>query len=374
MTQASQPTLPGSPPLAADSAGVGVSELLAVLRGRSKLLATTTLVGALLGVIAAFVLPPVYTARAVILPPQQQQSSMAAALGSLSALAGLTGGAGGLKSPGDQYVALMQSTTVLDGLIDEFKLQQIYDVKYRVDARKVLLKNSAIAVGKKDNLISIEVDDHEPVRSAAIANAFVTQLRKLTTTLAVSEAQQRRAFFEQQLTDAKTRLTAAQIGLQGSGFNPGAIKAEPKAAAEAYAKLKAEATAVEVRIQTLRRILTDNAPELMQQQAMLSALRGELSRLERTDEAKPAAQGGADYITKYREFKYQETLFDLFARQYELARVDESREGAVIQVVDVATPPEKRSKPKRASLVALGGATGLLVALLLLLLRRRSSA
>ena len=46
---------------------------------------------------------------------------------------------------------------------------------------------------------------------------------------------------------------------------------------------------------------------------------------------------GPDYLTKYREFKYQETLFELFARQYEIARVDESREGALIQVVDPAT-------------------------------------
>jgi uncharacterized protein involved in exopolysaccharide biosynthesis len=77
---------------------------------------------------------------------------------------------------------------------------------------------------------------------------------------------------------------------------------------------------------------------------MLSALRSQLAKLEQAGDA----AGGPDYVGKYREFKYQETLFELFARQYELARVDESREGALIQVVDVAAPPEKKSKPKRA--------------------------
>ena len=53
-------------------------------------------------------------------------------------------------------------------------------------------------------------------------------------------------------------------------------------------------------------------------------------------------------MAKYREFKYQETLFELFAKQFEVAKVDESREGAVIQVLDAAQPPERKSKPKKA--------------------------
>ena len=77
---------------------------------------------------------------------------------------------------------------------------------------------------------------------------------------------------------------------------------------------------------------------------MLGALRAQLSKSEATTDL----AGGPDYVSKFREFKYQETLFDLFARQYELARLDESREGALIQVVDVAKPAEHKSKPKRA--------------------------
>src|SRR5262249_15790709 len=103
----------------------------------------------------------------------------------------------------------------------------------------------------------------------------------------------------------------------------------------------------EVRLQTTRGSLADDTPEVRQQQAAVAALRAQLGRLEQSTEG-----GGPDYVGKYREFKYQETLFELFARQYELARADESREGALSQVVDVAQPPEKKSRPRRAMTAA----------------------
>ena len=348
-----------SVPLAGeDGGGIALSELFSVLLVQWRLIVGSAFAAGLLALGVAFLLPPVYTARTVILPPQQQQSSASAALSSLGALAGLAGGAAGLKSPADQYVAMMQSVTVSNRIIDQFKLIEVYESKFRVDAQKELSEKVRIVSGKKDGLITIEVDDVSPERSAAMANSYVEALRSLTTTLAVTEAQQRRVFFELQLEKTKEKLTQAQVALQGSGFNSGALKAEPKAAAEGYAKLRAEVTAGEVRLQALRGMLADNAPEITQLQATLGALRSQLARFETGSSQK----NDADYIGRYREYKYHETLFDLFARQYELARVDESREGALIQVLDVATAPERRRKPKRG-LIAAGMA--LLVAFMM---------
>ena len=292
----------------------------------------------------AFLMTSTFTARTTFLPPQQQQSGLASALASLGGLAGLAGAAGGIKSPADQYVALMQSVSATDRLIQQFDLMQVYEAKYRFEARKALEQNTRIAIGKKDGLISIEVDDKSPQRAAEMANAYVEELRRLTSELAVSEAQQRRMFFEKELKEARDQLAKAQQALEASGFNVGALRAEPRAAAETYARIKAEITAAEVRAQVLRRSLADTAPEVQKQMAEISALRAQLARLEQAADA----NAGPDYLSKYREFKYRETLFELFARQYEVARVDESREGALIQVVDPATPPEYKSKPKRA--------------------------
>ncbi len=336
------------------------------MRERWILLVLGSLLAGLVGLAATYLIPPTFTARTVFLPPQQQQSLAATALSSLGALSSLAGAAAGIKSPADQYVALMQSTTVADRIVDQFDLLKVYDEKYRVEARKELAKNVRIGAGKKDGLITIEVDDVSPQRAADMANRHVDELRRMTARLALSESQQRRVFFEAQLKQTRDQLARAQQALQDSGFSTGALKAEPKAAAEGYAKLKAEATAAEVKVQTLRRNLTDSAPEVQQQMATLGALRGELAKVE---DATPDTGAGPNYVGKYREFKYQETLFELFSRQYELARLDETREGALIQVIDPATPPEKKSRPKRA-LTALGVTAGAFVLLLIWVVTR----
>ena len=327
-----------------DETAIGLRDIVQPLLQHWKPWILGSLAIGLLALGVAFLMTPVFTARTVFLPPQQQQSGLSSALQSLGGLAGLAGVASGIKSPADQYVALMQSVNATDRLIDEFDLMKVYESKYRFEARRELEQNTRIAIGKKDGLISVEVDDTDPKRAADMANAYVEELRRLTSVLAVSEAQQRRLFFEKELKEARDQLAQAQQALQASGFTVGALRAEPRAAAESYAKLKAEITAAEVRAQVLRRNLADTAPEVQKQLAEISALRAQLARLEQA--ADPNA--GPDYLSKFREFKYRETLFELFARQYEIARVDESREGALIQVVDAATTPEYKSKPKRA--------------------------
>ena len=337
--------------------GIDLLDLALPLAEHWKLLVLGPLLAGLLAFGITFLVPKTYTSRTVFLPPQQQQSAAASAIAQLGALSGLVGSAAGLKSPADQYVALLQSTTVADRLIDEFKLMQVYDEEFRFKAREELARNVRISLGKKDGLITIEVDDEDPQRAADMANRHVDELRRLTSQLALTEAQQRRVFFEAQLTQTRDRLTQAQQALQASGFSQGALKADAKAAAEGYARLRAEATAAEVRLQTLRRNLADNTPEVQQAQSTLGALRAQLGKLEESTEL----SGAPDYVSKFREFKYQETLFELFARQYELARLDESREGALIQVVDVAKPAEWKSKPKRALITVASAIASLML-------------
>ncbi len=352
-----------SPALAAaDQPATLMALLLPLAQHWVRLLLLPLLVGAV-AVGASFWVAPVFTARTTLLPPQQQSAGNAA-LASLGALAGLMGG--GTRSTADQYVALMQSASTADRLIDRFNLMQVYDVDMRWKARRDLGLNVNITVGKKDGLITIDVDDESPQLAADIANHYVEELRLLTNVLAVTEAQQRRVFFESQLQKAKDKLGAAQTALQSSGFNMAALKAEPKAAAEGYAKLQAELTAAEVRLQSLRGALADNTPEVRQMQDTAAALRSQLAKAERVTDT---GSIGADYVGKYRDFKYQETLFELMARQYEMARVDESREGALIQVVDAATPPERKSRPKR-SLYGIGAALATFLAYAMLLVAR----
>ena len=347
---------------------ISLIDLLQVVVENFWLIALGSIFVGLLALGVSFLIPPTFTSTAKILPPQQQQSSAASLLQNLGALGGLAGAATGIKNPNDQYVAFMQSRTVQDVLIKRFKLIERYDVKFADDARLELSKNVKISSGK-DGLITITAEDEQPAFAADLANAHITQLSELLSKLAVTEAQQRRVFFEKQLGNAKDNLTKAELALQTTGVSAGTLKANPAAAVSGLAQLQASITAQEVRVAAMRGYLAESAPDFKQAMTELGALRSQLRRAEQVKS--PEQAGDSDYIAKFRDFKYYETLFELFAKQYELARVDESREGAVIQVLDAATPPERKSKPKKG-LIAIVSVLAAAFALLLFVFVRQA--
>lgn len=327
---------------------VSLLDLMQVVVDNLRLLVIAPLVIGLMALAYSFFIPPTYTANAKFLPPQQQQSAAAGMLLSLGSL-GLGGAANGLKNPADQYVAFLKTRVVQDALVDRFSLIDRYDAKYRRDARMLLEKRTVIT--DKANIISIEFDDKDPKIAAEIANAYMEELGKLLDRLAVTEAQQRRVFFEKQLQGAKESLIKSEQTLAASGVSIAALNATPAMAMEGPARLRAQITAQEVKIAAMRSYLANSASELRQAVAELAALRAQLQKAEREQPA--SAPGSDDYIAKYREFKYQETLFELFSRQYEMAKIDESKEGSVIQVVDSSEPPEIKSRPKKALIAIL---------------------
>ena len=346
---------------------ISLLDLLQVVADNLRLLVLGPLLAGLLALGISFAIAPTFTATTKFMPPQQQQSGAAAMLSSLGALGGLAGAASGLKNPADQYVAFLKSRAVQDALIDRFKLTERYAAKFKEDARAALTASAQIASGK-DGLITIDVSEKDPQFAAQLANAYVDELGTLLKRLALTEAQQRRVFFEKQLTNAKDNLVKSEQALKSSGVNSSALKANPGSAVEGLARLKASITAQEIKLTSMRGYLTESAPDFKQAQTEMSALRGQLARAAREE---PASSGDSDYIAKFRDFKYHETLFELFAKQYEMARIDESREGAVIQVVDAAQPPERKSKPKKA-LIALMTTLAVGFALLLFIFIRQA--
>ena len=338
---------------------LSLDEAVGALGRHLRMLIAMPLVVAAAATGASFLMSPIYTARTTFLPPQQSGGLAAATLAQLGPLAGLAGNVGGTKSSAEQYVALMQSVTISDRMVDKFGLLASYHERLRVDARAELAQRVRFTIGKKDGLISVNADDESASQAAAMANQYVEELRLLTSALAVTEAQQRRVFFENEWKQSRVRLELAQRELQQTAFDSSALNVEPKATAEAYARLRAEVTAAEIRLRYLRSVLADGANEIKQQQALYDSLR---SQLLQAGGRRESLEGPAGYITKYREFKYQETLFELYARQFELARVDEIRDGGLIQVVDAATVPERKSKPRRA---IIAGSAAIIAGLLL---------
>lgn len=321
-----------------------------------KMLAGATVLSGSIAYGITLLLSPVYTARTSFIPPQSN-TTPSAALASLASLQSLTGAAG-TRNLIEQQVSLLRSTSISDRIIERFDLMKMYEADFRVDARRKLNANVRVTPGRRDGMIYLEVDDESPRRAAEIATAYVNELGTLTSRLALTEAQQRRVFFETQVRNTRKQLDVAQRQLQAIGFGPGALNAEPRASAEAFARTQAQITATEISIGALRRSLTDEAPELQRQLATLEGLKAQRRTLEKGDDSRADDR----YLSAFREFKYQEALLEVLARQYELSRIDESREGAFIQVVDPATPPERRTSPKRTMTAAASALAGLLLA------------
>lgn len=350
-------------------ASIDVLELVFSLLAHRWRIALITLVFLVVGVVVAFLLRPVYTATALILPPQEQQSSASSLLGPLSALGGGGLASSLLKSPADMYIGILESNTIADDLIRRFHLQAVYRKRTIDDTRKALEKHTDFET-KKDGLIHISVTDHDPKRASDLANAFVGELYNMNSTLALTDAAQRRLFFSQQVEQEKTALAKAEDALAATQRKTGIIQLSGQAQIllANMSQVQAQITSDQVQLEGLLSSSTEQNPDVQRLRHEISALQGQLAkmqddqrRLQPGDTRIPAGRLPAealDYTRKLRDVKYHETLYDLLSKQYEAARIDEAKSAPLIQVVDHAIPPDKKSGPARVLIIAGAGFAG----------------
>jgi len=338
---------------------VGLLDLLIVLAKHKTLVLGLPAAAAVVSVIVSLLLPNIYTGTTKVLPPQQSQST-SAVLAQLGSLAGLAGGAvSGVKNPNDLYVGMLKSRTVTDNLIQRFDLNKLYEQKFQSETRTRLARETRIVAGK-DGIITIEVDDKDPKRAAELANGYVDELFKLTKVLAVTEASQRRLFFERQLGQAKENLARAEastrLALEKGGLV--LVEGQGRVMAETSARLRAEITVKEIQIGAMRTFASEQNPELQRTQQQMEVLKRELARTEGTSGSRAGSSAqtngkGIENLRLLREMKYNEVTYELLARQYEIAKIDEAKDSAIIQVMDKAIEPDRKSRPRRSLIVLL---------------------
>jgi tyrosine-protein kinase Etk/Wzc len=351
---------------------VGLVDLLTWLGQGKRLVAITTAVATVIALVIAVSLPSIYTARTTLLPPgSQQQSSSAAALAAIGSLGGLAGGLTG-KTPDELYVALLKSDSVARALDERFDLKKHYEVNTFESLRKILPGFVRISSDKKSGVISVEVDDKVPQFAADLANSYSVELTKIMSRLAVSEAQQRRVFYEQQLKDTKDHLIKAEQDLKQVQEKSGVIVLDKQAEAliGGAAQLRALIAEREVQLKVMRTGATEQNPDVLRLSSELRALRSELARMESSQGGNPGSavdmpvgkipEAAIDYVRARRELKLQEMLLEGIVRQYEIAKLDEAKEGSTLQQVDRALPPDYKSKPSRALIVLVGLLLGLM--------------
>lgn len=325
------------------------------------------LIGGGLALAAVLLMKPIFTSSAALLPPQQQSSGMSAVLGQLGGLGGVAGSLGGLKNPGDLYIGMLQSRTIADRLIAKFKLKERYEAKTMERTRKILEASTTINAAKS-GLIAIDVEDRDPQIAADLANAYIAELTAMTENLAITEASRRRVFFGKQLEGAKNKLADAEVALRKVQETTGMIQLEGqiKGLIANTAQLQGTIAAKEVQLASMRTFATNNNPEVIRLQEELHGLNEQLLKLNKGqvrregDVSIPTGkipEVSVEYVRSLRDVKYYETIFELLAKQFEVAKIDEAKDSNVIQVLDTALPAEKKSRPK-SLLIVLGGIAG----------------
>lgn len=351
----------------------GLVEMLIVLAKRKKTILGWVVAAACLSAGVTMILPESYKATVKLLPPQQAQSSASMLLSQLGGLGAAAAGAAGLKNPADVYVGMLKSRTIAERLSERFALQKHYETESKEKTWNRLDSNTAITAGK-DALITIQVEDRDQKLVASIANGYVEELIRMTKTLAVTEAAQRRMFYEQELERSKNNLAKAEMSLKGAIDQRGVVSVdtESRGQIEMIARLRAQLSAKEVERDAMKAFVTPNHPEYQRAEESLSSLRAELSRLENgrpaSQNTAPASGQGLQNIQLLRDVKYYQMLYELLAKQYEAARLDEAKDASVIQVLDPAIMPEHRFAPKRSLIVAVSTLLAGLVAIAAVLL------
>jgi tyrosine-protein kinase Etk/Wzc len=354
---------------------ISLLDILIVLLAKKRFIIRFVTAITILAIIVALVLPVQYEAKVVLLPPAQSSTVGASLLGqaenvgALGSLAALAGASLGLKNPTDMYVSLLKSRTVADAMIQRFDLMQEYHAKKLSDGRKALERRTTVEAGTKDGLIRLNVLDHDPNRAAQLANGYVEEFRKLSASLAITEAARRRLFFEGQVKEAKDKLAAAEDAMARTQQSTGVLQIDSQARAliESAAVLRAQVVAKQVQIEGMRSFATDENPNVVLAKQELAALEAQLQRVAGSQQDPGSdiilskgrvTHEGMEYLRRYRDLRYQEAMFELLSKEFEIAKLDEAREGAIVQVIDTAIPPDRKSSPHRILIVLISTICG----------------
>lgn len=321
--------------------------------------------------------PKIYASKTSILPPQEGSSSIISQLP--GGLGGLAGGLLGTKSTADLWVGILKSQTVMDAIGNRFDLLKVFEAKTLEDARNAL--NGMVKIAKsKEEIISITVEDKDPRRAAAIANAFVEELDRVNRDIMMTSGKRMRTFVEKRLMEAKVELTKTEEAVKDFQERSKAVKLDDqsKAIIEAIGTVKGQLMAKEVELQTFLSYATPNNPQAEILKTQTEELKERLRELEegkrRPDDPSPKdifiptakiPDLALQFARLLRDAKVQETLYGLLTQQYEMARIQEAKDSPTVQVLDVAKVPEKKAKPNRTQIVLLSTFTAAFFAIFL---------
>lgn len=365
---------------------VGISHIMLRLAAyRWWLLLAPLLLGGVVGV-KSWLSPPEFTAYARLLPPQANTTTASSLASQIGGNAVLGAAALTLKNPSDLYASLFLSRSVQDDVIAHFGLAERYQESDMDQLRSKLGRNTKVEVGR-DGIITLAFTDTSSQGAADIANGMISAMYRIAKHLAGGEAMRRGEFYDTVIEEAIAKREAISRRLLALEKSTGMtrIKGQEEASSAAVVELQGMIATREVELQKSTVIATEAHPEVQRMRSELAALRAQLNTiLYPPAKGAPAApgtnhtaknSGSARMLLPFTDYAELRSQIEPVRREEELAqqmveqlvkakalsRVDESRDIAVISVLDAATPPTRKSGPR----VMMNAIAGALIGLLL---------
>jgi len=359
-----------------ESRGLSLLDLMLVLARRKSMIIKITMLFAVGSIIASLLMTKLYVGSARILNPVEKSSTM-------SLLEQQTGSVAGLffagSEKGNVYVSMLKSRNVRDRVLDRFAPKNWRELAGPGKEMGMgdLVKDhigELTVTAEKDNTLLVSVEYTDQGKVADIANAYVDEMEKLANEFAMTEATKRLNYFEGELANARMSLTRTEQLFREYQEKTGVYMGEAQLTANIQNRInmRAQVAAKEIQLRSLLAYATRQNPEVVKLEKEISGLKEEIKRLEDDpgtgDPLNPLGGMPAarfEYLEKYRDWKFQEVLYNTLLRLYETARLDQSYSPVVIQVLDRAEMPENRSKPKRKMIVVLATFLGFFLAVFL---------
>jgi uncharacterized protein involved in exopolysaccharide biosynthesis len=294
---------------------------LRILVERWRLIVALPLITAVITVLFTYVMRPIYSATVTFVPEPESGAALPTGLAALAGQFGFTFGADANESP-QFYADLAESRSILDAIMleavptegtDEAEPLLLIDLldiaardsALRVDlARRKLKQMIASSVNRQTNVVQLSVETPDPILAAAIANRLVYYINEFNLQQRQFKARVKRIFVRQRVDEGQAELRESE--------------------------------------EKLRRFLERN----------------------RLFESSPELQFEHDRLQR-EVFLRQEVLTTL-NREHEIAQIEEVNDTPVITVVDSATVPATRERPRRtrSAVVALllGGIAAIVIA------------
>lgn len=308
-----------------------------------------------------------YEATAIIIPSEDEGASGIS--GMLKGLKNLPLGIGSssTKSSVNRYNTIIYSRTSLEHLIDQFDLLNVYKInKNKIDARELAIKElrkNIITNETKDDAFEITVRANSAKLASDMTNNIIQYLNKSIIDLKISKSRDNRIFLEKRVSDIYKDLHASEDSLKMFQEKSGLydIKSQLPELFTLYSKLETELVTKQIQKSILEKLYDNENQELKNIAVEINEFEKKIDKLKEGGESgslilplNNLPQKSVDYLRKYRSIEINNAILEFIIPLYEQAKIEEKKDYPILQVIDYAVPPAKKSWPPRVVFALIG--------------------